>query len=107
MGPETPLSVEAGSSDLEEQYLRKVLGFDEPDRGALDRNAVDRQNGASINSTGKLSVDVNAPPGTKVDYNGDNLLRATSMQRQTQMMPTDTGPSVADTARSYMRGGSY
>ena len=87
---------------------RAPLGLDrgELDRPALDRSAVDKQNGASINSTGKLSVDVNAPPGTKVDYSGDNLLRATSMQRQTQMMPTDTGPTVGDSARSYMRGGS-
>lgn len=70
----------------------------------LDRSALNDNN--KISSTGKLSVDVNAPPGSKVDYSGDNLLRATSMQRQTQMMPTDTGPSVSDTARSYMRGGS-
>ena len=70
----------------------------------LDRRALNDNN--KIQSSGSLDVNVNAPPGTKVDYNGNNLLRATSMQRQTQMLPTDTGPSVADTARSYMRGGS-
>ena len=79
------------------------------DRAALDRPALDRSalsRPTEINSTGQLNVDVKAPAGTKVDYSGDNLLRNTSMQRQTQMMPTDTGPSVSDTARSYMRGGS-
>jgi hypothetical protein len=76
------------------------------DRAALDRGAIDRQNSSTINSTGKLSVDVKAPPGSKVDYTGNNLLAPTSMQRQTQMLVTDTGPSVGDTARSFMRGGS-
>jgi hypothetical protein len=88
-----------------QESQRSPLGLD---RGALsgplDRAALNDNN--KISSTGKLSVDVNAPAGTKVNYSGDNLLRATSMQRQTQMMPTDTGPSVGDTARSYMRGGS-
>jgi len=58
-----------------------------------------------IHSTGKLDVNVNAPPGTGVKYHGQNLLKNTSMQRQTQMMPTQGGPSVSDTANSYMRGG--
>jgi hypothetical protein len=70
----------------------------------LDRGALSRPQ--EINSTGSLSVDVKAPPGSKVNYTGNNLLAPTSMQRQTQMMPTDIGPNTADTARSYMRGGS-
>jgi hypothetical protein len=70
----------------------------------LDRSALNDNN--RIHSTGQLDVSVNAPPGTKVNYHGQNLLKNTSMQRQTQMMATDTGPSVSDTARSYMRGGS-
>jgi hypothetical protein len=76
------------------------------ERSALNRAAIDKQNGSTINSTGKLSVDVKAPAGTKVDYAGDNLLKSTQMQRQTQMMPTAIGPNVRDTADSYMRGGN-
>lgn len=77
-----------------------------PDRTALDRRAIDKQNGGAINSTGKLSVDVKAPAGTKVNYDGNNLLKSTQMQRQTQMLPTNIGPNVRDTADSYMRGGN-
>ena len=78
------------------------------DRGALDkplnRGALNDNN--KIVSTGNLSVDVNAPPGTKVNYSGNNLLKNTSLQRQTQMLPTEGGPTVADTAQTYMRGGT-
>ena len=77
------------------------------DRGALnppDRAALSKPQ--EINSTGNLSVDVKAPAGTKVAYHGQNLLKNTSMQRQTQMMPTSSGPTVADSAQSYMRGGT-
>jgi hypothetical protein len=70
----------------------------------LDRSALNDNN--KIHSTGKLDVSVNAPPGTKVNYHGQNLLKNTSMQRQTQMMQTQGGPTVADTAQSYMRGGT-
>lgn len=80
----------------------------DPDRTALskplDRSALNDNN--RIHSTGQLDVSVNAPPGTKVNYHGQNLLKNTSMQRQTQMMPTQGGPTVADTAQSYMRGGT-
>ena len=82
--------------------------LDDADRSSLaaplDRAALNDNN--KIHSTGKLDVSVNAPPGTKVNYHGQNLLKNTSMQRQTQMMPTSVGPNVADTAQSYMRGGT-
>ena len=94
-GPRTPLGVDLGTDRLD----RAKLGG-EP----LDRNALNDNN--KIHSTGKLDVSVNAPPGTKVNYHGQNLLKNTSMQRQTQMMPTAVGPSVDDTAQSYMRGGT-
>jgi hypothetical protein len=86
---------------------RDLSAWSSFDRAALDRGTVDRANGGSINSTGKLDVNVSAPAGTKVDYNGTNLLRNTSMQRQTQMLPTMGGPSVSDTADSYLRGGAF
>jgi hypothetical protein len=88
-----------------DRYSRERIGAVlPPDRSALDRQALSKP--TEISSKGNLSVDVKAPAGSKVEYNGNNLLKPTSMQRQTQMMPTDTGPNVADTARSYMRGGS-
>jgi hypothetical protein len=108
-------SLRMGEESSESQRSRIYVGrgsggsferwqqLNELDRPALDRSALSRPH--EINSTGNLSVDIKAPPGSKVDYSGTNLLTPTSMQRQTQMMPTDTGPNVADTARSYMRGG--
>ena len=49
---------------------------------ALDRSAVDKKNGGvSVNS--KMAVNVKAPAGTKVAYNGDKLLKATSTERST------------------------
>jgi hypothetical protein len=74
----------------------------QPDRAALDRAAVDRQNGSgSIHSTGSLNVDVKAPPGTTVGYKGQNLLRESRMQRQTQMPQTQRGPQAMP---DYARG---
>jgi uncharacterized protein (TIGR02594 family) len=60
----------------------------------LDRSALNDNN--KIHSTGQLDVNVAAPPGTKVKYHGQNLLKNTSMQRQTQMEPTSRGPSSGD-----------
>jgi len=94
----TPGSAEPGLAQRYAGWRRDL------DRPALDRSALSKPQ--EINSTGNLSVDVKAPAGTKVAYHGQNLLKNTSMQRQTQMMPTSSGPTVADTAQSYMRGGT-
>jgi hypothetical protein len=55
------------------------------DRSSLDRDAVDKANANEINPTGGIGVNVEAPRGTKVDYKGDNLLKATSMERSVSM----------------------
>jgi hypothetical protein len=93
-----------GGGNLKRIYIRPQLDRSSLNDGPLDRSALNDNN--RLHSTGKLDVSVNAPPGTKVAYNGNNLLKNTSMQRQTQMMPTSTGPSVADASQSYMRGGT-
>ena len=81
------------------------LGLDNIDRPALDRRALSRPQ--EISSTAKFEADFkNVPRGAQLSLKGTNLLVPTSMQRQTQMMPTDVGPSVGETARSFMRGGT-
>ena len=57
----------------------------QPDRSALSKSS-------EVNHRGHLHVQVDAPSGTKVKYHGKNLLKDTSIQRQTQMMPTTRGP---------------
>ncbi|PWT74307.1 MAG: hypothetical protein C5B60_06855 [Chloroflexi bacterium] len=56
---------------------------------ALDRAAMQNVN---VNGTGKISVDVNAPPGTRVAAEGEGLFKSTEISRQTQMMPAESGP---------------
>lgn len=95
------------SSMLDRGGGRAPIGLglnDNLDRPALDRAALSKP--TEINSRGNLDVNVSAPAGTKVNYHGQNLLKNTSMQRQTQMMPSQGGPSVSDTANSYLRGGA-
>ena len=75
---------EGGEPSREMSAGRRMLGL----------RAIDRQNSTTVNSTGKLQVDVNAPPGTKTNYAGTNLLKHSQMRRQTQMMPTVIGPSI-------------
>ena len=55
------------------------------DWGAIDK-------ATEVNATGKLKVDVNAPPGTKVEAGGTGLFRDTELQRSTQMPYTQSGP---------------
>jgi hypothetical protein len=78
--------------------------FADLDRPALDRTALNRP--TEVNHKGRLDVSVSAPPGTKANYNGTGLLKNTSMERQTQMVPTQTGPTVGNIMDSYMRGGN-
>ena len=88
----------SASDDQLLDFGRKRL-FD----NALDRSALN-DNGNRIHSTGELNIKATIPAGTLNPK--QSLLAPTPMQRQTQMLLTDTGPTVGDTARSYMRGGS-
>ncbi|WP_051397106.1 hypothetical protein [Bradyrhizobium elkanii] len=54
-----------------------------------DRAQVDRAqaNATKVEGTGKISVDVNAPKGTKVGAEGGGLFKEVEVNRQTQMEP--------------------
>jgi uncharacterized protein (TIGR02594 family) len=72
------------------------------DVAAADRAALDRDMGKEVShkveGTGKLTVDVNAPAGTKVGAEGGGIFKKTETNRQTQMEPARTGPSMAEMA---------
>jgi hypothetical protein len=61
----------------------------------LDRSTVDRANGGQITATGKLDVNVNAPPGTSVEASGTGPFTNVETTRQTQMLPAMIGPNAA------------
>jgi uncharacterized protein (TIGR02594 family) len=67
-------------------------GFGGEQRGELDRGALDRANAMRVTGTGKLSVDVKAPRGTKVEAQGEGLFKKTEVDRQTQMEPAQSSP---------------
>lgn len=64
---------------------------------ALDAKALDRAaaRDVNVNGTGKISVDVRAPAGTRVNAQGQGLFKRTEITRQTQMMPAEYGPTAA------------
>ena len=76
------------------------------DRGALDRKALN--DAMSVKHNGSLKVDVSSSNdlNTKASYKGDGLFKNTTPQPQTAMPDTPRGPSVADTASSYMKQAS-
>jgi hypothetical protein len=62
-----------------------------PAAQALDTAAIDRapSQRVDVNGTGKLSVDVKAPSGTKVAAEGDGLFKETQVKRQEQMVEAE------------------
>jgi hypothetical protein len=64
---------------------------------ALDTRALDRaaSRDVNVNGTGKISVDVRAPAGTRVGAQGQGLFKTTEVNRQTQMLPAEYGPVAA------------
>ena len=46
-----------------------------------------------VEGSGKLSVDVNAPKGTRVGAQGKGLFKTVEINRQTQMEPAKRGPA--------------
>ena len=48
-----------------------------------------------VEGSGKLSVDVNAPKGTRVGAQGKGLFKTVEINRQTQMEPAKRGPADA------------
>ena len=47
---------------------------------------------AKVEGTGKLTVDVNGPKGTKVGAEGGGLFKEVQVNRSTQMLPAARGP---------------
>jgi hypothetical protein len=50
-----------------------------------------------VTGTGKLDVNVKAPPGTDVSASGKGLFKDTEVNRQTQMAPARKGPQPEET----------
>ena len=61
---------------------------------ALDTD-MDRSMTQTVKGEGKLTVDVNAPAGTKVAAEGSGLFKTVETNRQTQMQPAQEGPPTA------------
>jgi hypothetical protein len=61
------------------------------DRAVVDSNA---RQGVKVEGTGKLTADINAPPGTNVKMEGGGLFKKTEINRQTQMAPAEVGPAA-------------
>ena len=61
-----------------------------------DREQIDRSQSAAqkVEGSGKISVDVNAPKGTKVDAEGKGIFKDVEINRQTQMEPAKKGPET-------------
>jgi hypothetical protein len=84
-------------SRLQEQFRDGGDGGRE-EAASLDRAALDRDMGREVSQkvegTGKLTVDVNAPQGTKVAAEGDGLFKKVETNRQTQMAEARSGPEA-------------
>jgi len=79
----------AGSRAFRSAMARGIEGQSSFDRSVLDSNA---SNETRVTGTGKLSVDVKAPRGTKVEAEGGGLFKKTEIDRQTQMEPAQSAP---------------
>jgi hypothetical protein len=66
---------------------------------AMDRAAMDRAQGGvmqhTVNGEGKITVDVNAPSGTKVNAEGKGIFKEVETNRNIQMPQTSTGGEYA------------
>jgi D-alanyl-D-alanine carboxypeptidase len=62
-------------------------------RALLDR-AMGRQMDAKVEGTGQLTVDVNAPAGTRVNAEGGGLFKRTEVNRRVMMEEAQSGPST-------------
>jgi hypothetical protein len=50
---------------------------------------LDSDSNVTVTGKGRLDVNVNAPPGTRVSGGGDGLLKDTKIQHQVQMTPAE------------------
>jgi hypothetical protein len=63
-----------------------------------DRQAIDANSGRSVSveGSGTLTANINAPRGTTATMSGDGLFKKTIINRQTQMEPATEGPATFD-----------
>jgi hypothetical protein len=77
--------VEAGTQEwVEKQKLQAA------------RDAIDKQQSTAqkVEGSGKITVEVNGPKGTKVDAEGGGIFKDVEINRQTQMEPAKKGPET-------------
>ena len=86
-GPQTHESFEAGWGRAIEKRAQRF---------AADRDQLDKSQAANgkVTGEGKISVDVNAPKGTKVGAEGKGIFKDVEINRQTQMEPARKGPET-------------
>jgi hypothetical protein len=63
------------------------------DRAAMDAHAIRTQ---KIEASGKLTANINAPPGTDVTLEGGGVFRKIEVNRQVQMVKAARGPQASD-----------
>jgi hypothetical protein len=90
---------ELGTATAERQRLEQMrqsnIAVPQQQAVALDRTAgreLDKTPSVNVNGSGKISVEVKAPAGTKAGANGDGLFKKTEITRQVQMEPAASGP---------------
>ena len=98
----TPAQVAAAKKFISENYPGTPVfghgevnpGHKEADEGMKITSAIrsaragmDQTPAVAVNASGKLDVNVNAPPGTNVKAGGDGLFKNTEVTRQVQMTP--------------------
>ncbi|WP_439372918.1 hypothetical protein [Bradyrhizobium sp. DASA03120] len=75
---------------------RGGVNFSVADSARFAREQLDRRMAAAnkVEGSGKISVDVNAPKGTRVDAQGGGIFKDVEINRQTQMDPARKGPET-------------
>ncbi|MCP3471426.1 hypothetical protein NLM33_18790 [Bradyrhizobium sp. CCGUVB1N3] len=75
---------------------RKGVNFSVADSARFARERLDSRMAAAnkVEGSGKISVDVNAPKGTKVDAQGGGIFKDVEINRQTQMERARSGPET-------------
>lgn len=75
---------------------RGGVDFSVADSARFAREQLDRKMAAGnkVEGSGKISVDVNAPKGTKVGAQGGGIFKDVEINRQTQMEPARKGPET-------------
>ena len=86
--------VERGQMDPQELQASLAQLRAQRDRAALDRG-MGSEISHKVEGTGKLTVDVNAPAGTKVAAEGGGMFKHVETNRQTQMATAAEGPATA------------